>query len=623
MCKEIFRTNPDLPFALGFSVVATNLSLSYVYMEKTKTQYAGICLPYSCSKMDVEILVRESISSSKSRGNRNAEILKVKSPHEYYYMFRDRTFWLIVFSTVVAIILITVGTIVDLWTDYRRETRQGSFLRRIQIKYKYDNYTYAVNPPSPLTNDDDKKVNNGNANHLVVNNNCSGEATPTLEADEYRTGIWHEVFLSFSVIRNMRQICDSTIGADTIPIIHGLRSISMAWVILGHTCIVAFKYSDNMEFRKVAEQELLFQTINNTAFTVDTFFFISGLLVSFLYFRTTAKVNVNKLTKTTGFLSHCIEFVGLIGYRFCRLTIPYIYTLGLVELSMKWFHYNSIFDPPADDHVNCPNYWWRNLLYVNTLFPVKEMCMLWSWYLADDTQFYILGIILLIMAVRHFKIASISVVILLIASWCTTGYIAYLNNHMPNVDDPLALFDKIYDKPWTRFGPYLIGMIVGWILFKTDCNIPMKKVTIISGWLFCTVGMLSLIYGLHKKQLDSITAAAYSSLSHTAWAVGLSWIVIACSTGHGGYVNSLLSCKLLIPFSRTTYCAYLIHPIIIRLVVMKRDSPVHLSEETIAVMFLGQLTASYILAFALSLAFEAPIVSLLKIISPTKRNKLQ
>lgn len=41
----------------------------------------------------------------------------------------------------------------------------------------------------------------------------------------------------------MRQICDSSIGADTIPIIHGLRSISMGWVILGHTCIVAFKYS--------------------------------------------------------------------------------------------------------------------------------------------------------------------------------------------------------------------------------------------------------------------------------------------------------------------------------------------------------------------------------------------
>lgn len=103
---------------------------------------------------------------------------------------------------------------------------------------------------------------------------------------------------------------------------------------------------------------------------------------------------------------------------------------------------------------------------------------------------------------RHFRAASISVAVLLVVSWCTTGYIAYLNNHMPkweptfckffrnnillnascifflsSMDDPLALFDKIYDKPWTRFGPYLIGMIVGWILYKTDCKIPMKRVS--------------------------------------------------------------------------------------------------------------------------------------------------
>lgn len=66
-------------------------------------------------------------------------------------------------------------------------------------------------------------------------------------------GLWQEILLSFSVIRNMRQICDSSIGADTIPIIHGLRSISMAWVILGHTCIVAFKYSGTYDFlRKIA-----------------------------------------------------------------------------------------------------------------------------------------------------------------------------------------------------------------------------------------------------------------------------------------------------------------------------------------------------------------------------------
>lgn len=34
------------------------------------------------------------------------------------------------------------------------------------------------------------------------------------------------------------------------------------------------------------------------------------------------------------------------------------------------------------------------------LIWVLFQCMLWSWYLADDTQFYVLGCMLLIVAVR-------------------------------------------------------------------------------------------------------------------------------------------------------------------------------------------------------------------------------
>lgn len=102
--------------------------------------------------------------------------------------------------------------------------------------------------------------------------------------------------------------------------------------------------------------------------------------------------------------------------------------------------------------------------------------MLWSWYLADDTQFYIVGGVILVLATNHFKIAAFALVSLLVSSWATTGYIALINNHMPSSDDPLALFDKIYDKPWTRLGPYLIGMSVGYFLFKTDCKVRMSKV---------------------------------------------------------------------------------------------------------------------------------------------------
>lgn len=148
----------------------------------------------------------------------------------------------------------------------------------------------------------------------------------------------------------------------------------MLWVILGHTCIIVFKYSDNMEYRKVVEKRFLFQTIQNGAFSVDTFFFMGGLLVSFLYFRTNAKGDLHRLTQgTRGFMEGFLKFLGFLAYRFCRLTAPYMYVLGLTVVSMKWFHYNSVFDPPTMDHENCANYWWRNLLYINTLFPVDQM----------------------------------------------------------------------------------------------------------------------------------------------------------------------------------------------------------------------------------------------------------
>jgi hypothetical protein len=53
--------------------------------------------------------------------------------------------------------------------------------------------------------------------------------------------------------------------------------------------------------------------------------------------------------------------------------VPYLFVLGVVEVTMKWFYYNSVFEPPTADHISCPNYWWRNALYINTLFPVQDM----------------------------------------------------------------------------------------------------------------------------------------------------------------------------------------------------------------------------------------------------------
>ncbi|KAJ9587034.1 hypothetical protein L9F63_019376, partial [Diploptera punctata] len=584
----------------------------------------GLCLPSSCRDKDVLTLLKVAQRNSASEP-RAVQVIDVKIPHHSYAIWQDTTFWILFIVTGFVAGMIFIGTTYDLYLIHKSK------------HFFSENYTYEISRASPpRLGETDVKLDIGNftqtttpsptggiVNHgmkcstrdLTESMNTISSTTDSSQTSN-KQGVITQVLLSFSVRLNLMAICDQSVGSDTLPTIHGLRSITMGWVILGHTCFTMFKYSDNMEYRRVVEKQFLFQTLNNAPFSVDTFFFISGLLVSFLYFRTISRINISELTHTTGMLSNVLQYLGLIAYRFGRLTVPYMYVLGVNELVMKWIHYNAVFEDVTEDHETCPKYWWRNAMYINTLFPVKEMCMLWSWYLSDDTQFYLLGCVLLILAVKHFKVAAVFLVIFLFSSWCTTAFIAYDNNHIPNVDDPLALFDKIYDKPWTRLGPYLIGMLVGWILYKTECKIHMNKVTVVVGWLVSLGGLFALVYGLHGIRLHPVVAAAYSSLSHSLWAIALSWIVIACSTGHGGYINKLLSNTLLYPFSRVTYCAYLVHPIIIRTMVLRPDSPVHLNTQVVGIIFFGQAVAAYILSFIVSLMFEAPVVSLLKILNP-------
>lgn len=55
----------------------------------------------------------------------------------------------------------------------------------------------------------------------------------------------------------------------------------------------------------------------------------------------------------------------------------------------------------------------------------------------------------------------------------------------------------------------------------------------LTGWAF-SIGMtFILVHGLYGD-LGPIMSAAYVALSHTAWAIAVAWIVIACCTGNGG-----------------------------------------------------------------------------------------
>jgi len=58
--------------------------------------------------------------------------------------------------------------------------------------------------------------------------------------------------------------------------------------------------------------------------------------------------------------------------------------------------------------------------------------------------------------------------------------------------------------------------------------------TIILYWSLGAACNIFVLFGLYKRQISVLYTAIYVALSRTVWAIGIAWIVIVCSTKHGG-----------------------------------------------------------------------------------------
>ncbi|KAK3607214.1 hypothetical protein CHS0354_031712 [Potamilus streckersoni] len=273
----------------------------------------------------------------------------------------------------------------------------------------------------------------------------------------------------------------------------------------------------------------------------------------------------------------------------------------------------------------CQETWWTNLLYINNFVNVEKMCMPWSWYLANDMQFFILSPILLIALYTSPKIGGIISGIFLVTTWATSGIIASFNDVNANLlgqPDTFG-FRQLYVKPYCRMGPYITGILTGFILYKTNCNFKVNRVLNLIGWLLASGVALSVLYGLfnpnNEHTMSTEVSGLYISVARTAWGIAVAWVIFACATGNGGIVDIFLSWDFFIPLGRLTYCAYLVHPVVMYFYYLSRRSTIVFNDTQMSYLFVGHLVFAYAAAFILSLVFEFPMMGLEKVLFKRER----
>ncbi|XP_053380235.1 nose resistant to fluoxetine protein 6-like [Mercenaria mercenaria] len=589
--NPVNKTGPSYPYTGKYCIASFPLG-SAAEFGQIAALMIGMCYPDSCSSADATALAKTLVSLIPVNVTIPVSVVCREKSLEY----SSKAIVVIVICSLFAA-LIVIATGYDIFVQqfltnkhsgYRRMNKGSEYgsINEVNNGHLSNGHVTVITESTPLYTDDLKTSDKDHSQQKIKKKASDGK---------YQPGTLGKLLLSFSVYSNAPKIFNTSQPAGTLTSVNGIRFVSMTWVILGHTYAFGLTLTDNVAtYFPQLMKRFTFQAVSNATVSVDTFFVLSGLLVSYLSLREMKKSGGARRFKWGMFYFH----------RFWRLTPPYMLLLMLYVPTFKYWADGPFWPQTGTDVDECKDTWWTNLLYINNIVRsdkmVHKLSPLWG---------------------------TISCLLLILVNFISAGIISkhydinanFLLNQ--NANDAMQ---EIYIKPWARIGPYVIGFFTGYILYITECKVKMSKLLNIIGWLVATGVALMVLYGLYTSdgspKLGVDTSALYNATFRTAWGMCVAWVIFACASGYGGPVNKLLSWRAIIPLSRLTYCAYLVHPLVLYTYYYSRRTLMRWYDLELIYLFLGHLCVSYAAAFVISLAFESPMMGLEKVLLGRKKN---
>ncbi|XP_053145826.1 O-acyltransferase like protein-like [Hemicordylus capensis] len=247
-------------------------------------------------------------------------------------------------------------------------------------------------------------------------------------------------------------------------------------------------------------------------------------------------------------------------------------------------------------------------------------CNGWTWYLASDFQFYFTTPLLVFLYSRSKYGLMVTGTFLFLATFTVTSLLSSFyqlpvaNPYDMRKMSTVMYFMEYYSKPYCRYGPFLVGILLGLFIYHQQTPLLRTKVQAAIGWL-CALFSMFMVIALAYAFEDSLNIyapakAIYQALHRTVWAVAVGWIIFACGEGYGGFISSLLSWGIWAVVARISYACYLVHPMLILLYNGLQETLMHYSDINMFYLFLGHCSVTFIVGLAVTVMVERPLQEL-------------
>ncbi|XP_075235034.1 nose resistant to fluoxetine protein 6-like [Lycorma delicatula] len=432
-----------------------------------------------------------------------------------------------------------------------------------------------------------------------------------------KKGTIFKILLSFSARNNLKNLFKKDKNVKSIKSVHGLRFISACVVLTIHRILRDSQSFTNLFTMDDEVRKWYHLIVTNGYIFVDAFFLMSGLLVSYSFINRYKSIGIK-----------LFDYLKLLLHRYIRLTPPVVIIMMLtLSSNILCRGYNC--DRMEGEKANCEEFWYINVIYISNFYDPFDQCIPHGWYLSADMQMFLFSPLLLYIATTKPKHVLYGILFsLMIVNIMTTFTISFNNKIIASNIGPFELLrektNKTYTPFYTRAGPWLIGFLLGLILQQHSKQpIIMKKEAVIRGWTIATICCLVSLFGMypfiqHDHNYNPVLEPLYESLHRILWAIGIAWIIFACHIGHGGVVNTVLSCETFHPLSKLSYSFYLIHPFIQQLQIGYTYTSRKFTDISQIPILLGDIFYSTICSILLYLAVEAPTQNLQNIFDKKK-----
>ncbi|EFN90006.1 Nose resistant to fluoxetine protein 6 [Harpegnathos saltator] len=433
------------------------------------------------------------------------------------------------------------------------------------------------------------------------------------------------LFASFSLYTNGKHLFQSDRHQNSIDCLDGLRFLSMCWIIYGHTYymeVVGVKINLTQVPRMHYDWSNML--VLNANIVTDTFFLISGILLAY-----------TELSRKERNINWRFNAIDRYVHRYVRLTPAYAMMIGFYATLFDKFGTGIYWNTWVGLNKNiCRDNWWTNLLYINNYVNVENICMSQSWYLSTDMQLFWLSPLILYPMLKFRKLVfaiifGLALFVSILLPFAVT-YIYSLTGTMlyyKQQDDVVNVFLKIYTRVYNRFGSYLIGLGLGYLLHKTrSCDIKLHAWHVTCGWLVTTAAGLLVVFGPRNMYMDTyvynrLEASFYAGFHRQVFVLAISWIIFCCVHGYSGPVNHFLSWHGWLPFRKLSYCAYLSHYVFMLSDIGSVRTSDILTPMNVARAFFANLVFTMMLSVLWTLCFEIPFMTLDQILSGRGKTK--